>query len=170
MKGGQQGRPFVLYGDFAMRAYHSALHYKRNPPKMFDHPYITTISAQNGGWVRYQLLPMHLHGHRVNPVQHRVFVNIDEEGNPIFVWVPTNHFHCVHCKIMGTETTLQEYSCVKKENKRLMGYTRESYTPTEEDFDKYSHIRTKEGWWYREALQNRESLYYLEKKWKLRRS
>ena len=83
--------------------------YLRNRPKMFDSPYLLTMSAQNGGWVRYQLLPASMHGHRVNLVQYYIEVNPEEEL--LEIW--SGNFHCIYCKLMGSEATMRAYSCTE---------------------------------------------------------
>jgi hypothetical protein len=85
--------------------------------KAFDSPYLFTMGAENGGWVRYQLLPASMSGHRVNLVYHSIEVNPDEP--PMEIW--EDFFHCIHCKLMGTKTTMQEYSCdsERKDGKSL---------------------------------------------------
>lgn len=68
--------------------------------KQFDHPYLLTLGADNGGWIRYQILPAYVHGHRVNPVYYTT---------PVKYW--SGHFHCMDCKIMGNNDTLKRYNC-----------------------------------------------------------
>lgn len=74
---------------------------------MFDAPYLLTMGADNGGWCRYQLFPASLHGHRVNPVSHFIVVNYAEPD--LEVW--SGNFHCIDCKLMGTQNTMKGYSC-----------------------------------------------------------
>lgn len=75
---------------------------KRRVRRAFDQPYITTIGRNEQGipFVRYQLLPAYIHEHRVNVVYLNAIVKI-----------PSNHFHCINCKLMGGIKTLQEYTC-----------------------------------------------------------
>lgn len=85
-------------------------HLTRPYLKQFDHPSIITSGCDpvtRIKFVRYQLLPALIHGHRVNLVHHYVLVNTAEPR--LKIW--SGHFHCIHCKIMGSELTLQEYSC-----------------------------------------------------------
>lgn len=110
--------------------------------KQFEHPYMVTITKD---WVRYQILPASLHGHSVNPVYQDIEVNADGSR----VKIPTEFFHCIHCKLMGTIDTLREYSCAQVPNTSLIQYRRDYYKPTEEDLKTYQAIRTEEGWWYR---------------------
>lgn len=58
-----------------------------------------TVSAQNGGWMRYENFPVYRSGHRVNPVY--------RNG----IKVITGFWHCIHCKLMGSENTMKEYTC-----------------------------------------------------------
>jgi len=74
---------------------------------MFDAPYLLTMGAQNGGWVRYQLLPAYMHGHRVNIVYYDIEVNPDGSR----VKYPSEFYHCIHCGLMGSEETMQNYTC-----------------------------------------------------------
>lgn len=66
--------------------------------RAFNHPYMTTICAENGGWVRYQLLPAYHHGHRINPIYHHSY---DRDYNTL-VKYPSNFYHCVNCGLIGT--------------------------------------------------------------------
>jgi len=75
--------------------------------KMFDYPYLLTMSAENGGWVRYQLLPASMHGHRVNLVDY--FIEVNPAEPPLEIW--SGNYHCIHCKLMGSETTMETYTC-----------------------------------------------------------
>lgn len=81
--------------------------YLKSRPKMFDAFYLLTMGAENGGWVRYQLLPASMHGHRVNIVYYDIEVNPDGSR----VKYASGHFHCVNCKLMGTENTMRTYAC-----------------------------------------------------------
>lgn len=74
---------------------------------MFDAPYLLTMGAGNGGWVRYQLLPASMSEHRVNFVYN--FIEVDPDEPPQEIW--EGLFHCVHCKLMGIETTMETYTC-----------------------------------------------------------
>lgn len=128
--------------------------------KHFDAPYLLTMSAENGGWV-YQRLPASMHGHRVNIVYNDIEINPDGSE----VKFPSGHFHCVDCKLMGTENTMKEYSCLPPKSSLLMHYRRDYYIPTEEDLDKYMAIRTEAGWWKRKSIQDEAGRYSLERKW-----
>lgn len=75
--------------------------------KLFDAPHLLTMRAENGGWVRYQLLPASVHGHHVDIVYYDIEVNPDGSR----VKYPSGHFHCVDCKLMGTVNTMKEYNC-----------------------------------------------------------
>jgi hypothetical protein len=75
--------------------------------KWSDSPYLLTMGTQNGGWVRYQLFPASMHGHRVNLVNNFIDVNDNEPA----LEIESEDFYCIHCKLMGTETTMQEYTC-----------------------------------------------------------
>lgn len=79
------------------------------PPKQFDQPYICTIGYKdhNTPFVWYQMLPASIFSHRVNVVYLNIRVNEYSE-----LKIPSEYFHCVRCKIMGTVKTLQEYTCV----------------------------------------------------------
>lgn len=81
--------------------------YLRSRPKMFDAPYLLTMGTENGGWCRYQLFPASMHGHRINIVYYDITVNPDGSR----VKIPSGHFHCVNCKLMGTTNTMKEYDC-----------------------------------------------------------
>lgn len=81
--------------------------FRRNRPKAFDAPYLLTMSAQNGGWCRYQLLPASMHGHRVNLVSH--FITVNDAEPDLEIW--SGQFHCVDCKMMGNEITMERYTC-----------------------------------------------------------
>jgi len=86
----------------------SARHLRIKVPKQFDHPYLKTIGTENGiPFVRYQVLPAYIHGHRVNLVHYDIKVNPD--GSRVKYW--SGLFHCIHCKIMGSRQTLKDYSC-----------------------------------------------------------
>lgn len=85
----------------------SAWAYLRSRPKMFDAPYLLTMGAENGGRVRYQLLPASMHGHHVDIVYYDIEVNPDGSR----VKYPSGNFHCVDCKLMGTVNTMKEYNC-----------------------------------------------------------
>ncbi len=132
--------------------------YLRSIPKCFDSPYLLTMGKD---WVRYQLLPASMHGHRVKLVDHYVYVNPEEE--PLKIW--SGNFHCIHCKLMGTENTMKTYTCDPAKPHLLTHYRRDYYIPTEEDLDRYMSIRTEEGWWKRKTLQDKQGVYYLERKW-----
>jgi hypothetical protein len=76
-------------------------------PKAFDQPYLITMGYKDGiPFVRYQLLPCYIHGHRVNLVSYYLRVNTVP---PLRIW--SGYFHCIHCKIMGSTETLRRYSC-----------------------------------------------------------
>lgn len=75
--------------------------------KQFDHPYLLTIGADNGGHVRYQILPCYLHGHRVNLVSHHINVNPNEKP----LEIDSGDFHCINCGLLGSEETLKRYNC-----------------------------------------------------------
>lgn len=83
--------------------------WKLNRPKQFDAPYLLTMGAGNGGSIRFQLLPASMHGHRINLVSYFITVNYSEPK--LEIW--SGNFHCVDCKLMGTEHTMKEYSCFK---------------------------------------------------------
>lgn len=78
------------------------------PPKLFDPPYIKTIGKDELGtpFVRYQLLPADICGHRVNVVYADVRVQ-----PTLTIKIPSSHFHCIRCKIMGTIETMRQYTC-----------------------------------------------------------
>lgn len=79
----------------------------RSRPKEFDRPYLLTMGSENGGWCRYQTFPASMHGHHVNIVYYDVEVNPDGSR----VKYPSGHFHCVACKLMGSQNTMEEYFC-----------------------------------------------------------
>jgi len=81
----------------------------RRGRRAFDMPYIATIGYSDNDvpFVWYQLLPASLYSHRVNVVYLHIRVNEEDK-----ITIPSEHFHCVRCKIMGTVKTLQEYTCV----------------------------------------------------------
>lgn len=75
--------------------------------KEFGRPYLATICAENGGWVRYQTLPAWMgQRHRVNFVYSHVYIN---EQTTLKVW--QGHFHCIQCKLMGNAETFKTYNC-----------------------------------------------------------
>lgn len=78
--------------------------------KHFDAPYLLTMSAQNGGWVRYQILPAPMHGHRIDIVYYDIEVNPDGSR----VKYPSGLYYCVDCKLMGSVSTMKEYVCFSK--------------------------------------------------------
>lgn len=94
MKGGQKARAF----HYASRWIYNA----------FDHPYITTMGLNEDRipFVRYQILPAEICGHRVNVVYAEVRVQ-----PTLIVKVPSGHFHCIRCKLMGNIETLRSYNC-----------------------------------------------------------
>lgn len=69
---------------------------------------LLTMSAQNGGWVRYQNFPAEMYGHHVNGVRHFVEVNIKEP----LLDIPSEQFHCVDCKLIGVIKTMKDYKCL----------------------------------------------------------
>lgn len=80
----------------------------RNRRKKFD--LVTTgINAQGNPFVWYQNYPA-LMGlrHHVNGVNYFIHVNPDEPP----LKVPSEFFHCVDCKLMGTRKTFKEYKCM----------------------------------------------------------
>lgn len=84
--------------------------------KHFDAPYLLTMSAEDGGWVRYQLLPASMHGHRVDIVYYDIIVNIKEDRTDyVTVKIPSETFHCIYCKLMGNQYTFERYSCFGKD-------------------------------------------------------
>lgn len=64
-------------------------------------------NADGEGTTWYFKCPAPMSGHRVNLVHHFIEVNPDEP--PMEIW--GGLFHCVHCKLMGTEETMEEYDC-----------------------------------------------------------
>jgi hypothetical protein len=72
--------------------------------KAFDSTYLLTMTKN---WVRYQLLPASMHGHRVNVVDH--FIHVNEDEPPLSIW--SGQFNCIRCKLMGSEETMREYKC-----------------------------------------------------------
>lgn len=80
----------------------------KREPRAFDAPHITSLGFDEVGtpFVRYQLLPADIAGHRVNVVYAEVYVQ-----PTLTIKIPSAHFHCIRCKIMGTITTLRSYSC-----------------------------------------------------------
>lgn len=97
------------------------MHYCRNSGEYLErqrqmlhkyHPgenYIGMISFGDHGQktCSYQLLPADIYSHRVNVVYLNIRVNNYSE-----LKIPSEYFHCVRCKLMGTVKTLQEYTCV----------------------------------------------------------
>ena len=77
-------------------------------PKAFDAPYITTTGRDENGtpFIRYQFLPANICGHRVNVVYADVRVQ-----PTLTIKIPSSHFHCIRCKIMGTIETMRQYNC-----------------------------------------------------------
>ena len=76
---------------------------------IFDAPYIT-IMGQNEDkvpFVQYLLLPASIAGHRVNVVYAEVRVR-----PTLKIKIPSGHFHCIRCKIMGSMETLRSYNCI----------------------------------------------------------
>lgn len=64
-------------------------------------------NADGEGTTWYFKCPALMSGHRVNLTYYFIEVNPDEP--PMKIW--SGDFHCIHCKLMGTETTMEEYSC-----------------------------------------------------------
>lgn len=74
-----------------------------------DRDYICTIGKDERGnpFCRYDLLPISMHGHRVDIVYYDIEVNPDGSR----VKYPSGIFHCIDCKLMGTVKTMKEYIC-----------------------------------------------------------
>lgn len=104
-RSGQKGTEHKSLKNFNLDTEHRR--WKRNRPKEFDAPYLLTMSAKNGGWVRYQLLPALMYGHHVDFVHYDIEVNPDGSR----VKFPSGMFHCVDCKLMGNQYTMERYTC-----------------------------------------------------------
>ena len=81
---------------------------KRYIRKAFSAPHITTMGINEDGipFVRYQLLPASICGHRVNVVYAEVSVQPTMK-----IKIPSGHFHCIQCKLMGSIETMRQYTC-----------------------------------------------------------
>lgn len=95
-----------MRGQKGRAMYYEIVRYR--VPAMFDAPYILTMGKDEVGtpFVRYQLLPAHIAGHRCNVVYAEVYVQ-----PTLTIKIPSAHFHCINCKLMGTINTLREYRC-----------------------------------------------------------
>lgn len=75
-----------------------------------DRDYEIELGTCKRGWYYEEiyLLPRPLAGHCVDVVRYDIEVNPDGSR----VKIPSNFYHCVKCKLMGTETTMREYRCL----------------------------------------------------------